>query len=1036
MMQRHRLRKGLINGIALLCLVNAAFGLDSTRKLSQYVHDKWREDKGFVGGRIYAIGQSADGYLWIGTERGLVRFDGSNFALIQRPLPNSPPISSVRGLVTDASGNLWIRLEGPRMLLSRDGNRLEGPRMLLYRDGKFEDPSERFDLQDITFTATASDYQGRVILSGLGDRSFRYEDGRLETIVNAEQIPGNVISVAATRDRSIWFGTQYSGLFRLSQGHISRVAQELKDSKINALLPADTGGLWIGTDNGIHLWEGGVLATLNLPSSLRQLQILAMAADTDENIWIGTNHGIVRITPSGAVSLEQLNPKPGFEVTAIYEDLNGDIWFGGSRGVERLRNGMFTTYSASDGLPSSGIGSVDADSTGRIWFAPLSGGLYWMREGQVGHITADGVEHDVVYSISSGGGEVWVGRQRGGLTVLAGKGDSFTARTYTQADGLAQNSVYSVHRDRDGTIWAGTVSAGVSRLKGGKFTNYSDSGGLPSNTVNSIVEGFDGTTWLATPNGLASFTNGHWTNRIASDGLPSSMIRTIFEDTKHVLWIVTSNGLAYKSSGKIDIPVRLPEVLREQIFGVAEDGMGSLWFTTSDHVLRVNRDRLLNGSLSDTDVQSYGIDDGLQGVESEDRDRTVVADGQGRIWISGKSGLSFADPIVISNNAVPVAVRIESMSAGGSQVSAQNPIKVSSGIQSVTFNYGSTNLAAQERIRFRYKLDGSDQGWSDTVSSRQVVYKNLGPGTYLFRIVASNRVGLWNGPETSVPFVIESAFWQTWWFRVACLVGGCLTIFAIYRLRIHQLTKRLSVGFQERLAERTRIAQELHDTLLQGVMSASLQLDVAEDQLPEDSPTKPILKRVLELMGTVTEEGRNALRGLRTTESGNQSLETAFSRLPQEFPLDGKTDYRVIVDSVTRPIRPLVRDEVYRIGREALLNAFMHAHANRIEVEIEYARRHLRVLVRDDGRGIDPQVLYSGREGHWGLVGIRERSKRIGASLRLRSRIGAGTEVDLTVPASIAFEKGSPDPLTQWFRWLSQERLGTAKHDKGKRVHK
>src|SRR6202167_338447 len=677
-MQRHRLRKGLINGIALLCLVNTAFGLDPTRRISQYVHDKWGEDKGFIGGRIYAISQSADGYLWIGTERGLVRFDGSNFILIQRPLPDSPPISPVRGLVTDASGNLWIRLEGPRIVL--------------YHDGKFEDPYARFDLQGTTFTATASDDKGRVILSGLGDRTFRYEGGRLETILSAEQNPGIVISLAATRDQSIWLGTQDNGLFRLSQGHISTVAQELKDAKINALLPALTGGLWIGTDNGIHLWEGGILATLNLTSSLKHLQILAMAKDKDTNVWIGTNHGIVRITPSGAVSLDQLNPKPGFEVTAIYVDLDGDIWFGGSRGVERLRNGMFTTYSTSDGLPANGIGSVEADSTGRIWFAPLSGGLYWMRDGQVGHITLDGLEHDVVYSISSSDGEVCVGRQRGGLTVLTGKGDSFTARTYTQADGLAQNSVYSVHRDRDGTIWAGTVSAGVSRLNGGKFTNYSDSSGLPSNAVNSIVEGFDGTTWLATPGGLASFANGHWTNHTASDGLPSSIVRTIFEDSRHVLWIATSGGLAYLSSGTIKVPAKLPEALREQILGIAEDGMGSLWFTTPDHVLRVNQERLISGLLSDTDVQSYGIGDGLQEVEGVGRDRTVVADPQGRIWISLKSGLSMANPIVTAENSAPATVRIESISAGGLQLNAQNPIKIPSRIQGITLNYGSTNL--------------------------------------------------------------------------------------------------------------------------------------------------------------------------------------------------------------------------------------------------------------------------------------------------------------------------------------------------------
>jgi ligand-binding sensor domain-containing protein/signal transduction histidine kinase len=908
--------------------------------------------------------------------------------------------------------------------------------MLLYHDGKFEDLYARFDLQDITFTATVSDHEGRVILSGLGDRTFRYEDGRLETIVSAEQNPGNVISLAATRDQSIWLGTQDNGLFRLSQGHISRVAQELENSKINALLPAETGGVWIGTDKGIHLWEGGALATLNLPSSLRHLQILALARDRGANVWIGTNHGIVRITPSGAISLDQLNPKPGFEVTAIYEDLEGDIWFGGSRGVERLQNGMLTTYSTSDGLPSSGNGSIYADSTGRLWFAPLSGGLYWLKKGQVGHITADGLERDVVYSIGGGDGEVCVGRQHGGLTVLSAKGNSFIARTYTQADGLAQNSVYSVQRDRDGTIWAGTVSAGLSRLNGGRFTNYSDSSGLPSNAVNSIVGGFDGTTWLATPSGLVSFANGHWTNRTARDGLPSSIVLTIFEDSRHVLWIATSGGLAYLSLGTIKVPARLPETLREQILGIGEDGMGSLWFTTSDHVLRVNQDRLISGLLSDTDVQSYGISDGLQGVEVVGRDRTVVADPQGRIWISLKSGLSLADPVVTAENSAPVTVRIESVSAGGRQMNAKNPMNIPSGIQSITLNYGSTNLSEPERIRYRYKLDGSDQGWSDTVASKQVIYKHLDPGTYLFRIAASNSVGLWNGSETTVPFVIEPALWQTWFFRVACFAGCCLTILAIYRLRIHQLTKHLNVGFQERLAERTRIAQELHDTLLQGVLSATLQLDVAEDQLSEDSPAKPLLKRVLQLMGTVTEEGRNALRGLRTAQTDDQSLETAFSRIRQEVPFDNKTDFRVIADSVTRPLRPIIRDEVYRIGREALVNAFLHASANHIEVEVEYASRHLRVLVRDDGIGIDPHMLHSGREGHWGLVGIRERSKRIGASLRLRSRTGAGTEVDLTVPGSIAFEKRSNGPIPKWLRWLSREMLEMPKDDKEKRERK
>src|SRR5277367_1202809 len=336
-MQRHRLRKGLINGIALLCLVNTAFGLDPTRRISQYVHDKWGEDKGYIGGRIYAIGQSADGYLWIGTERGLVRFDGSTFTLIQQPLPNSPPLGPVRGLVTDAQGNLWIRLEGPRMLL--------------YRDGKFEDAFAHFDLQDVTCTAMSPDNEGGLLLSGLGDRTIRYWNSRFETVVGLDQNPGTVTALAETRDGKVWLGTSDNGLFRLRDGQVSKVAESLGDSTINALLPANNGGLWIGTDRGLRLWDGSALTTPALPASVTQLQILALVRDHDANVWLGTNHGNVRVDALGGVSLEQLSSESGSEFTAIFEDRDHDLWFGGSQGLERLRNGMFTTYSTSEGLP-------------------------------------------------------------------------------------------------------------------------------------------------------------------------------------------------------------------------------------------------------------------------------------------------------------------------------------------------------------------------------------------------------------------------------------------------------------------------------------------------------------------------------------------------------------------------------------------------------------------------------------------------------------------------------------------------------------
>lgn len=1017
-----KLRRWLLVSSIAICFLKAAFALDPNRAVSQYVRDKWGTGRGFLGGTVYNISQSRDGYLWIGTERGLVRFDGYTFTMIQEPLAGSSPTGPVRGLLCDGDGNLWIRLEGPRMLL--------------YRNGRFEDVYNRLDLQDVTFTAMVLDNQGRLLLSGLGDRTLRYRNGNLETVVRVEEQPGIVSSLAVTRDDQIWLGTQENGLFRVSRGHVSRLSEQPDDAKISVLVPANNGGLWIGTDRGLRFWDGTKVSEVHLPWPAAQVQILAMIKDRNGNIWAGTNYGLARISPSQMVSVDQPSIEGDNKVTAIYEDHDGAIWFGTSRGIERLRDGMFATYSTAQGLPSDSNGPLYVDSEGRIWFAPLTGGLYWLHNGKIGKITSDGLDHDVVYSISGGDGEIWVGRQRGGLTRLTGSGESFSAVTYTQADGLAQNSVYAVHRNRDGTVWAGTVSAGVSKLAEGKFTTFSEAQGMPSDTVNSIVEGFDGTMWLATPFGLASFANGKWTTWSARDGLPASNVTTIFEDARQVLWIATSGGLAYLSSGRIAVPQKLPESIREQIVGIAEDGTGSLWLVTSDHVIQVNCERLMRGALQEVDVQSYGMSDGLLGVEGVGRERTVISDGRGRIWISLNRGLSVADPRVALNSSAPVAVRIESMSAGGDPVNLEGSLKLRTGVESVVFNYAGTNLAVPERIRFRYKLDGMNRGWSEVVASRQITYTNLGPGSYVFRIVASNSDGLWNGPETAVPFVIEPAFWQSWWFRSLCVASGLLIVLALYRLRLRHLTKRLNDRFQERLAERTRIAQELHDTLLQGVLSASLQLDVAEDHLPEDSPAKPLLRRVLQLMAKVTEEGRNTLRGLRTITADNHSLELAFSRVRQEFTLNDNVGYRVIANNVARPLRPLIRDEVYRIGREALANAFLHAQANNVEVEVEYASKYLRILVRDDGRGIDPQVLNSGREGHWGLSGMRERSEGIGASLKLRSRIGAGTEVELRVPSTIAFENDSRSPISQWLPWLSQEKFETLAASKGKRAGK
>jgi signal transduction histidine kinase len=306
------------------------------------------------------------------------------------------------------------------------------------------------------------------------------------------------------------------------------------------------------------------------------------------------------------------------------------------------------------------------------------------------------------------------------------------------------------------------------------------------------------------------------------------------------------------------------------------------------------------------------------------------------------------------------------------------------------------------------------------VSAREAVYTNLSPGAYRFRVMASSSEGLWNGAEAAVGFDIEPKVWQTRWFLLTSALAFALAVLALYRMRLHRLTARLNLRFEERLSERTRIAQELHDTLLQGFLSASMQLHLAVDRMPEGSPERASLGGVIDLITRVIQEGRNAVRGLRSQESSVDDLEQALSSIRDELGIQDQVDLRVVGKGHAQRLNPMIRDEVYRIGREALINAFRHSGATRIEVGVEREAHRLRVLVRDDGKGIDAEVLRAGRDGHWGLSGMRERSERIGGRLRVWSRPGAGTEVELSVPGHVAFPSPPARGPLRWLRSLTR----------------
>ena len=544
------------------------------------------------------------------------------------------------------------------------------------------------------------------------------------------------------------------------------------------------------------------------------VQVLSLLRDSDSNIWVGTTRGLLRINGKGISFSEENELRGDGGINVLFEDREGNLWIGGARGLGRIRDSAFVTYSSVSDRRFEHNGPVYVDPEGRTWLAPAQGGLYVLQNGRVQPVTSI-PPNEVVYSISGRADVVWVGRQRGGLTRLRFRNGAIASQSYTEANGLAQNSAYAVYESRDGSVWAGTLNGGVSKFKDGHFTTYTATNGLASNTVSSILETRDGAMWFATPSGLSSFSNGQWRTYTTVEGLPSPEVNCLFEDSSGTLWSGTSAGLAFFASNRFQVPHESPDVLREQIVGMAEDKSGRFWIATSDHVLRVPRDKLLSGVVKAVDAREYDQADGLESTEGVKRSQSVVSDSAGRIWFSLRSGLSVVDSSQITDNSVPALPHIEAITADNNTVNLAGSVRIPPSPRRITFEYAGLSLAVPRRIRFRYFLEGFDSSWSQPVAAREAVYTNLGPGSYRFRLVASNSEGLWNGQETAIVLNVAPAYYQTVWFRSLAVFLLLAVLAGLYRLRLRHLERQ-----RDALRKSEKELRDVIDTISATVWSA------------------------------------------------------------------------------------------------------------------------------------------------------------------------------------------------------------------------
>lgn len=978
---------------------DAQAALDPSKRISQFAHSAWRIQNGDLPGLPEAIGQTTDGYLWVGTFAGLVRFDGVRFVpwagLSKQPLPDDRVFS----LLGARDGSLWI---GTHQGLAR------------WKNGQLTSylkPPGRIN-------SIVEDKEGNIWVarSHLTDKLgplCEVESNQLKCYGEQDGIPFSASNRLASDDSGNFWIAGQEGLSRWTPASSNTYFQkQLKQS--GALM----GVWWVAADKQVGVWASvqtgraamklhhlveGEWKAYSLPNVGRDDPgESALFVDRDHTLWVGSGRrGIYRLQGKNADHFTSGDGLTSDAIAGFFQDREGTLWVATSKGIDSFRELPVATFSIREGLSADSVSTVLGARDGSVWIGN-SGALDHFKDGKIESIhTGAGLPgRDVTTMFEDHAGRLWLGVDHG-LWVY----DQKRFRSIAQDKGIA----FAITEDGGHNIW---VRLGNNLVRIQDFEIREEISQPPVSKAYAMATDPKGGVWLGLTGGeLVRYRNGQMEVFPSSPGTGFRQIRALLADTDGSVLGTTDQGLVHWKDGARKVLTSRNGLPCDDIYTLVKDNHNAFWLYAKCGLISIAGSEMARWYQQPEAIVSSKTFDGFDGTQPgiTPLQPQSTRSTDGRLWFANDSVLQMIDPGRLNQNKVLPPVHVERIIADRKDYLSGDNLKLPPRTLDIEFDYAALSLVAPQKVRYRYKLEGHDREWQEAGQRRQAFYNDLPPGNYKFRVIGCNNDGLWNEAGATVDFGILPAFYQTPWFFILCAGVTAYLAFAIYRWRVSQVARRLDLQFEERLAERTRIAQDLHDTLLQGVLSASMQLHVANDQLAEDAKAKPLVGRVLELMGRVIDDGRNAVRGLRSKE-GPQELDQAFSRVPQELAIERTIDFRVIVEGSSRELHPVIRDEVYRIGREALVNAFRHSGASNIEVELEYAVHQLRVLVRDNGCGIDPQVLRSGRDGHFGLSGMRERAGRIGAKLKVWSREAGGTEVELAVPSQVAFHSHVRNP--------------------------
>lgn len=958
----------------------STYALNPAKALTQYSVTVWSQQNGLPQDTIRAITQTTDGFLWLGTDEGLARFDGYEFVAFGKG-QGGLPSNSVNVLAASPDGSLWI---GTPNGLTR------------YVHGQFRTFTQKDGLPGNAVSALLIDHAGTLWIVAGGSLS-RFDGARFKNFIREQDVPLRVVrGVWEDREQRL-YAAGTSSVARLENGRFRSLFEPsvLAGDFPAAVLTDHREDLWILGFRGLvrkspdgRIFRYGSREGLTDPFELR-----AIKEDRDGNLWVATNSGLGRLEGDRFRTLAEGVAQDG--VRSLFEDRDGNLWVGTNRGLLRLRDDVFTVFGRTEGLPSDEPNAIYEDRKGTVWAGFLDAGLRRFAPGDPFHAIPTGPDKGHVYSIRE--------TRAGSLLVSAREGleiwDRGRMRTLMLPDPQGRKRVFDALEDSAGKIWL-ALPQGLGQLRESKLTTLipAASPSMLEGAFVTLAEARDHALWAGT------IQSGLWRvssegNRLytTADGLGSNLIRSLHSDPDGTLWIGTfGGGLNAFSEGRFRRFTERDGLLSDNISHIVDDGE-ALWLNTTRGICRIPKTQLrdfTNGKRPHLEPTNYGLADGLRSAQAP----PDIGLGGGRhsdnsLWFATARGIAIYRPGMNRRASRPLPIYLAEITADGRRLDGPSHFQVPPGRGRVEIRYAAINLSSPEVVHYAYKLEGLDSDWVAAGNRRVVGYNNLGRGDYRFRIRAEAP----GFPPAEAIYELELLphYYETSWFRGVCVAFVAFACWMVYRLRVRQIRLRFAAVFKERL----RLAREIHDTLAQAFVGISSQLDALETCLPENlRPAHVYLDLARRMAQHSLTEARRSVMDLRSTVLTDRDLAAALESDARNWTTGSPVSLEIHVTGSFQNLPEDMEHNLLRIAQEAITNASKHARASRIEVKLERTTKIVSLKIFDNGCGFHVDDAFAGMGGHFGLIGIRERAERIGGEFHLQSEPGAGTEVEITVP--------------------------------------